>query len=116
MITDKTIGECATIRHGTAGTNRFGVMRGHNRLGIIDQKSAKFARECLVFEVCQPQQAKEGARGKQAASLTHKEGSKTVLATLKPSTLLPVVDPPELKFLVQEAEDTTAKMMKELAS
>lgn len=40
-------------------TNRFGVMQVHNLKETMIKKGMEFPRVCLIFEVCQPQQAKK---------------------------------------------------------
>ena len=42
----------------------------------------------------------------------YEEGGKTILATLKPTTLLAVFDTPQLKGVAQEVEDTIVNVMK----
>jgi uncharacterized protein (DUF302 family) len=44
------------------------------------------------------------------------EGGKTILATLKPTTLLAIFNSPQLEGVAQEVEDTIVKIMKEAAS
>ena len=46
----------------------------------------------------------------------YEEGGKTILATLKPTTLLAMFNAPQLKEVAQEVEDTIVKIMKEAAS
>ena len=46
----------------------------------------------------------------------YEEGGKTILATLKPTTLLAMFNTPQLKGVAQEVEDTMVKIMKEAAS
>jgi uncharacterized protein (DUF302 family) len=46
----------------------------------------------------------------------YEEDRKTVLATLKPTTLLALFDTPQLKGVAQEVEDTIVKIMKEAAN
>jgi len=46
----------------------------------------------------------------------YKEGGKTVLATLKPTTLLALFNTPQLKGVAQEVETTLVKIMKEAAA
>jgi hypothetical protein len=45
-----------------------------------------------------------------------REGGKTILATLKPTTLLSMFNAPQLKGVAKEVEDTIVKIMKEAAS
>ena len=46
----------------------------------------------------------------------YEEGGKTVLATLKPTTLLALFNTPQLNGVAQEVEDTLVKIMQEAAS
>ncbi|MCX5869226.1 MAG: hypothetical protein NTY00_01045 [Deltaproteobacteria bacterium] len=45
-----------------------------------------------------------------------KKGGKTILATLKPTTLLAMFNAPPLAGVAQEVEDTIVKIMKDAAS
>ena len=53
---------------------------------------------------------------RKAYASAHEEGGKTVLATLKPTTLLKMFNPPQLAGVAQEVEDTMVKIMSEAAS
>jgi len=46
----------------------------------------------------------------------YEEVGKTIPATLKPTTLLAMFNPPQLAGVAQEVEDTIFKIMKEAAS
>ena len=83
------------------------------------KKGVEFARECLIFEVCQPQQAKKALEENMSVSTAlpcrisiYEEGGKTILATLKPTTLLAMFNTPQLKAVAQEVEDTIVKSCK----
>lgn len=58
LSTDKTVSEAAVALQTPVEANHFGVMQVHNLKKSMTKKGAEFARECLIFEVCQPQQAK----------------------------------------------------------
>lgn len=58
MSTDKTVSETAAALQAAVQANHFGVMQIHNLKETMAKKGVEFARECLIFEVCQPQQAK----------------------------------------------------------
>lgn len=45
----------------------------------------------------------------------YEEGGKTILATLKPTTLLAMFNAPQLEAVAQEVEATIVKIMKEAA-
>ena len=98
-------------------------MQVHNLKETMVKKGADFARECLIFEVCQPQQAKKVLDENMSVSTAlpcrisiFEEGGKTVLATLKPTTMLAMFNTPQLEGVAQEVEDTIVKIMKEASS
>jgi uncharacterized protein (DUF302 family) len=123
LSTDKSIIEVATALPVSAQANRFGVMQIHNLKETMAKKGIEFTRECLIFEVCQPQQAKEVLERNMSISTmlpcrisVYQEEGKTVLATLKPTALLEVFGEPQLKPMAQEVENTIIKIMKEAAA
>ena len=123
LSTDKTVSETAAALQIAVQANHFGVMQVHNLKETMRKKGVDFARECLIFEVCQPQQAKKVLDENMSVSTAfpcrisiYEEGGKTILATLKPTTLLAMFDTPQLKGVAQEVEDTIVKIMNEAAS
>ena len=123
LSTDKTVSEAAAALEAAVQANHFGVMHVHNLKETMAKKGVEFERECLIFEVCQPQQAKKVLDQNMSVSTAlpcrisiYEEGGKTILATLKPTTLLAMFNTPQLKGVAQEVEDTIVKIMQEAAS
>jgi uncharacterized protein (DUF302 family) len=123
ISTDKTVSETAAALQNAVQANHFGVMQVHNLKETLAKKGVEFARECLIFEVCQPQQAKKVLEQNMSVSTAlpcrisiYEEGGKTILATLKPTTLLAMFKTPQLEGVAQEVEATLVKIMKEAAS
>jgi len=123
LSTDKTVSEAADALQAAVQANHFGVLHVHNLKESMAKKGVEFAHECLIFEVCQPKQAKKVLEQNMSISTAlpcrisiYEEGGKTVLATLKPTTLLAMFNSPQLKGVAQEVEDTIIKIMKEAAS
>jgi uncharacterized protein (DUF302 family) len=123
FTTGKTVEEVAAALETVVQANHFGVMHVHNLKETMAKKGIAFARECLIFEVCQPQQAKKVLEENMSVSTAlpcrisiYEEAGKTTLATLKPTTLLAMFHTPQLKGVAQEVEDTIVKIMKEAAS
>ena len=119
----KTVGEAATALHLAVEANRFGVMHVHNLKETMAKKGVEFARECLIFEVCQPQQAKKVLEENMSISTAlpcrisvYEEDGKTVLATLKPTTLLAMFNTPQLDEVAEAVEATIVKIMQEAAT
>ena len=122
LNTAKTVSEAGTALHASVQANRFGVMHVHNLKETMAKKGVEFAHECLIFEVCQPQQAKKVLDENMSVSTAlpcrisiYEEGGKTVLATLKPTALLALFGVPQLEAVAQEVEATIVKIMQEAA-
>ena len=123
LSTDKTVSETADALQVAVQANHFGVMQVHNLKETMTKKGVEFARECLIFEVCLPQQAKKVLDKDMSVSAAlpcrisvYEEGGKTILATLKPTVLLAMFNAPQLKEVAQQVEDTIAIIMKEAAA
>ncbi len=123
ITTRKTVTALATALQAAVTANHFGVMQVHNLQETMVKKGVKFAHPCLIFEVCQPQQAKKVLEANMSVSTdlpcrisVYEEGGKTILATLKPTTLLAMFNSPQMAGVAQEVEDTILKIMKEAAS
>ena len=122
LPTDKTVREAATALQTAVDANHFGVMHIHDLKESMWKKGVEFNHECLIFEVCQPQQAKKVLDENMSVSTAlpcrisiYEECGKTILATLKPTTLLAMFNTPQLEGVAQEVEATIVKIMKEAA-
>jgi uncharacterized protein (DUF302 family) len=121
LSTDKTVSEAAAALHAAVQANHFGVMQVHNLKETMAKKGVEFARECLIFEVCQPQQAKKVLDQMSVSTALpcrisiFEEGGKTIMATLKPTILLAMFHTPQLEGVAQEVENTLVKIMSEAA-
>jgi len=123
LNTNKTVKETAAALHIAVEANHFGVMQVHDLKETMWKKGVEFAHECLIFEVCQPHQAKKVLDENMSISTAlpcrisiYEEGGKTILATLKPTTLLAMFNTPQLNDVAQEVEDIILRIMTEAAS
>jgi uncharacterized protein (DUF302 family) len=123
VSTDKSVSDAAAALQAAVQTNHFGVMQVHNLKETMAKKGVEFERECLIFEVCQPQQAKKVLDQNMSVSTAlpcrisiYEENGKAILATVKPTTLLAMFNTPQLEGVAREVEDTIVKIMKEAAS
>jgi uncharacterized protein (DUF302 family) len=122
LSTDKSVSEAAAALQAAVQANRFGVMQVHNLKETMAKKGVDFGRECLIFEVCQPQQAKKVLEENMSISTMlpcrislYEEGGKTILASLKPTALLGAFNVPQLERVAQEVEESIIKIMNETA-
>jgi uncharacterized protein (DUF302 family) len=123
LSTDKTVSEVAAALQIAVPAHHFGIMQVHNLQESMTEKGVEFSRECQIFVVCQPQQAKKVLEQNMSISTAlpcrislYREDGKTVLATLKPTTLLAMFNSPQLAGAAQEVEDTIMKIMQEAIS
>ena len=123
LATQKTVSDTANALQAAVQANHFGVMQVHNLKETMNKKGVEFVHECLIFEVCQPQQAKKVLDENMSVSTAlpcrisvYEEDGQTMLATLKPSTLLAMFNTPQLAEVAQEVENTIVKIMNEAAS
>ncbi|MCX5870169.1 MAG: DUF302 domain-containing protein [Deltaproteobacteria bacterium] len=123
VFTDKTVSETAAALQTAVEANHFGVMQVHNLKESMAKKGVEFAHECLIYEVCQPKQAKKVLDANMSLSTAlpcrisiFEEDGKTVLATLNPTMLLGMFNAPHLEGVAREVENTIVKIMNEAAA
>ena len=59
LSTEKTVSEAAAALQAAVEANHFGVVQVHSLKETMTKKGVEFARECLIFEVCQPPNPQE---------------------------------------------------------
>jgi uncharacterized protein (DUF302 family) len=108
--------EQAVTRH------KFGVLGVHDLKAKMAEKGVPFARECRVFEVCNPHQAKKVLETNLEISTAlpcrisvYQEGEVTKLATIKPTALIELYASPGLREVAKEVESTLEAIMAEAA-
>lgn len=123
MSTRKSVSDTAAALQAAVEANHFGVMQVHDLEKTMAKKGVELSRECLIFEVCQPEQAKRVLEAEMSVSTAlpcrisiYEDGGKTTLATLKPTTLLTLFNVPQLEGVANEVEETIVRIMKEAAS
>ena len=123
MQTDKSVGDTAAAIQAAVIANHFGVMHVHNLQETMIKKGVEFAHPCLVFEVCQPQQAKRVLDANMSISTAlpcrisvYEDGGTTMLATLQPTVLLAMFKAPQLEGVAHEVEATIVKIMQQAAA
>jgi uncharacterized protein (DUF302 family) len=123
LPTHKNVTETAAALHLAVEANHFGVMQVHDLKETLWKKGVDFDRACLIFEVCQPQQAKKVLDEDMSISTAlpcrisiYEDKGQTILATLKPTALLALFNKPQLTDVAQEVEDAMIKIMNEAAN
>jgi uncharacterized protein (DUF302 family) len=98
-------------------------MTVHNLKETMKKKGVEFDRECRIFEVCNPHQAKKVLEKNMDLSTAlpcrisvFTEGGKVKLATLKPTALISQFNVPELESVAKEVEEALIQIMKKAST
>ena len=102
--------------------HKFGVLAVHDLKQTMAKKGVTFERECRIFEVCNPHQAKKVLEANLEISTAlpcrisvYEEGGRTKLATIKPTAMLSLYPNAELKHVAEEVEAVIESIMSEAA-
>lgn len=101
--------------------NQFGIIGVVDLQAKMKEKGVEFANACRIYEVCNPQRAKQVLEKDMNLSTVlpcritvYEVGGKTFLATLKPTALLAMFNAPQLDEVARQVEDALVKIMKEV--
>ena len=119
----KKVSEVARNLEPAAQRNKFGVLGVHDLKAKMHEKGVAFDRDCLIFEVCNPHQAKKVLEHDAEISTAlpcrisvFAEGEKTVLATIRPTALMALYKAHGMESVAQEVEASLEKIMQEAAA
>ena len=103
--------------------NKFGVLGVHDLKSKLNEKGVEFGRDCRVYEICNPHQAKKVLDKNMEISTAlpcrvslFSTASGVALATIRPTALLDLFQSPELGAVAREVEETIVKIMDEAAA
>jgi uncharacterized protein (DUF302 family) len=118
----KSLAEVGRGLEAAAQKYKFGILAVHDLKAKMKEKGVEFDRDCLIYEVCNPQQAKKVLEANAAISTAlpcrisvYREGAGVTLATLRPTVLLEMFQTPGLRAVAEEVEEVILKMMNEAA-
>lgn len=119
----KSLEELSRALEESVARNKFGIIGVHDIKEAMEKKGVVFGKACLIYEVCNPHQAKKVLETNLAISTAlpcrislYVEGGRTKLATIKPTSMLSLFPNPELMDVAQEVEETIVRIMEEAAS
>lgn len=119
----RTLAEVREELPRACAAHKFGVLGVHDLKEKMKEKGVDFAGECLIFEVCNPQKAKQALEANPAISTAlpcrisvyRTPDGMTRLATIRPTLLLGMFGTPGLQLLAIEVEETLKAIMTEAA-
>ena len=118
----KNISDVARDLEAAVQRHKFGVMGMHDLKAKMNEKGVEFDRDCLIFEVCNPHQAKKVLEKNAEISTAlpcrisvYSEGDDVVLATIKPTAMLALYQSAGLEPIAGEVEEAIVAIMQEAA-
>ena len=118
----KPIDRVATDLEAAVARHKFGVLGTHDLKATMAKKGVSFTRECRIFEVCNPHQAKRILETNLAVSTAlpcrisvYDEDGMTRLATIKPTAMIALYRTSGLEGVAEEVEQTLVRIMDEAA-
>lgn len=118
----KSIAQIAREFETIAQKYKFGVLAVHDLKAKLKEKGVDFDQECLIYEVCNPQQAKQVLEVNPEISTAlpcriaiYPEGDSVTLATIRPTAMIEMFKTPELKTVAEEVEAAIVKIIDEAA-
>ncbi len=122
VTTTKTIEEIEKGLEESAAKHKFGIITVHNLKETMAKKGVEFAGECMIYEVCNPHQAKRVLEENGAVSTVlpcrisvYSSGGEYRIATMLPSAMMQMFNSPALGPIADEVEAVIKAMMEEAA-
>lgn len=119
----KSLSEIGKGLEAAAQKYKFGILAVHDLRAKMKDKGIEFDRDCVVYEVCNPSQAKKVLEANTEVSTAlpcrisvYSEGGGVTLATLRPTALIGIFQTPALQAVAEEVEAIIVNMMKEAAA
>ena len=118
----RTIDEVGKRLEEAAKKRQFGVLTVHNLKETMKKKGVDFQKECRIYEVCNPHQAKKILEADTAISTAlpcrisvYEDQGQVKIATIKPTAQLGMFGRKELEPIAKEVEEAIIQMMDEAA-
>lgn len=119
---DKPMREVCAAMEPAVQKHKFGIMAAHDLKQTMAAKGVSFDGECVIFEICNPHQAKKvlDARPEVSTMLpcrvsVYRDAGKIRIATLQPTAMVSMLGAPELEPVAREVEEVITKIMRDAA-
>ena len=118
----KNIDEVGIALEEAIKKRKFGVLTVHDLMETLAKKGVELNKDCRIYEVCNPSQAKRVIEANAEISTAlpcrisvFTDGEKTQLSTIKPTVMLSMYPNPALKEIAEEVEEVILDAMDEAA-
>ncbi|MBV6434221.1 MAG: hypothetical protein IANPNBLG_04466 [Bryobacteraceae bacterium] len=122
MNSTKSLEQIDAALRDSAARNKFGVITVHDLQATMKNKGVEFSKACMIYEVCNPHQAKKALESNGAVSTAlpcrisvYEVPGGYQIATLLPTVLMKMFGNPELEPVAREVEDVVTQMIRDAA-
>ena len=122
ISTNKPLDQACADLEAVVPKHQFGILGVHDLKATMEKKGVAFDRECRVYEVCNPHQAKRVLETNMEVSTAlpcrisvYPNENKVILATMRPTAMMQMFDIEGVESVAQEVEDTLLAIMHEVA-
>jgi len=117
----KDVDTAAADLEAAVKRNGFGVLHVYNLTRTLEEKGAPIEHECRIFEVCNPQKARDVLNTDMSLNMAlpcrisvYEDGGRTRIGLLSPRAMLSLLsDSPQLSVVAEEVEDAVKRMIEE---
>ncbi|MCB1063532.1 MAG: DUF302 domain-containing protein [Verrucomicrobiae bacterium] len=122
VATSKALDQACEDLEAAVTAHKFGVMTKHDLKQTMAKKGVEFDRECRIFEVCNPMQAKRVLEADIDVSTAlpcrisiYEEDGEVRFSTIRPTAMLGMFGAAGAEDVAKEVEDTMVAIMEEAA-
>ena len=122
VTTKKTLDQIDADLQAAATRHQFGILSVHDLQATMKKKGVEYANRTLIYEVCNPHQAKKVLEANGAVSTVlpcrisvYQAADGFHVATILPTALMKLFDSPEMEPVALEVEATMKAMIEEAA-
>ena len=124
VTSTKSVAQAAIDIENAVKKHKFGVLHTLNMRQTLHGKGIELANDCLVFDVCNPQKAKDVLDIDMSMNLAlpcrisvYSENQQTYIGMISPKEMLAMLsDSVELATAASEVEDTLKTIINEAAN
>lgn len=116
--TAKSVDEACAALEKAIAAHHFGILHVHNVRQALASKGVALDREVRIFDVCNPQRAKQvleanplAATALPCAIAVFSEHEKTTLAFIRPTAMLGLFGSQDLQPVAEEVERTVREII-----
>lgn len=123
VSTGKSLEKACEDLQAAVANHQFGVMTTHDLKQTMAKKGVEFDRECRIFEVCNPHQAKKVLEANIDVSTAlpcrisvYEEAGQVHFSTIRPTAMIGMFGEGPLTPVAEEVEATMVAIMNDAAA